>query len=218
MSNEAVQWLLYRARMGVQLGAFATHDGEEERALSTAWVEMGHYGCMPRRTTNHSEWPAGEDPFPPKEETPPKTKAVPAPKEKAGSGGKRSEAGEGGGGRRSRELGPHDPLVGTTAFIPCGGGVELGTLYVAPARQSGVVWLEYDNHPKVYNVERHLIFSTAEAAVAHLNKVCNGKIPPPPPRRSTLMPRINLKKTLHPTKLPPRTQQASASKLGTTAP
>ena len=40
------------------------------------------------------------------EESPPKTKAVPAPKEK-------------GGGRR----GGGDPLVGTTAHVPYGGGV-----------------------------------------------------------------------------------------------
>ena len=38
---EAVQWVLYRARTGVKLGALATPDGEEACALFLAWEEIG---------------------------------------------------------------------------------------------------------------------------------------------------------------------------------
>ena len=53
--------------------------------------------------------------------------AVPAPKEKRGDkkekeGGK--EAG-GGGGEKGEGGEPNDPLVGTTAHVPYGGGLEL---------------------------------------------------------------------------------------------
>ena len=38
---EAVQWLLYRARTGVNVGATATPDGEEARAVFLPWDEVG---------------------------------------------------------------------------------------------------------------------------------------------------------------------------------
>ena len=38
---EAVQWLLYRARTGVKVGATAAPNGEEATALFLAWEEMG---------------------------------------------------------------------------------------------------------------------------------------------------------------------------------
>ena len=48
--------------------------------------------------------------------------------------------------------------------------------------------MRYQNNPKLYEVERHLIFGTAEAAKAHLQKVRKGKTPPtdpPPPPAAT---------------------------------
>ena len=42
------------------------------------------------------------------------------------------------------------------------------------------------NNPKLYEVERHLIFGTAKAAEVHLQKVRKGKTPttnPPPPTK-----------------------------------
>ena len=42
------------------------------------------------------------------------------------------------------------------------------------------MWVKYPNNPKLSEVERHLIFGTAEAAEAHLQKVRKGKTPPPP--------------------------------------
>ena len=46
--------------------------------------------------------------------------------------------------------------------------------------------MRYPNNPKLYEVERHLIFSTAEAAEARLRKARKGKAPttdPPPPTK-----------------------------------
>ena len=92
---------------------------------------------------------------------------------------------------------------------PYGGGVEVGTVTGVHTRKSGVVWVRYPNNPKPYEVERHLIFGTAEAAEAHLQKVRKGKTPttnpPPPPQQSRLTPRLTPKKTLNPTQIPPLT-------------
>ena len=57
--------------------------------------------------------------------------------------------------------GPPDPLVRTPAHVPYGGGVEVGTVTGVNTRKSGVVWVRYPNNPKLYQVERHLIFGTA---------------------------------------------------------
>ena len=55
-------------------------------------------------------------------------------------------------------------------------------------------------------MERHLVFGTAEAAEAHLQKVRKGKTPTTtPPQRSHLTPRLTPKKTLNPTQIPPLT-------------
>ena len=98
--------------------------------------------------------------------------------------------------------------MGTPAHVPYGCGVEVGTVTGVHTRKSGVVWVRYPNNPKLYEVERHLIFGTAEAAEAHLQKVRKGKTPttnPPPPQRSRLTPRLTPKKTLNPTQIPPLT-------------
>ena len=61
--------------------------------------------------------------------------------------------------------------------------VEVGTVTGVHTRKSGVVCVRYPNDPRLYEVERHLIFGTAEAAEAHLQKVRKGKTPttnPPP--------------------------------------
>ena len=89
--------------------------------------------------------------------------------------------------------------MATTAHVPNGGGVEVGTVTGAHTRKSGVVWVRYTNNPKVYEVERPLIFGTAEAADAHLQKVRKGKTSP---QRSRLTPRLTSKKTVNPTKIP----------------
>ena len=71
-------------------------------------------------------------------------------------------------------------------------------------RKSGVVWPRYPNNSKVYEVERLLIFSTAEAAEAHLQKVRKGKTPTTNlPQQSWLTPRLTPKKPLNPTQIPP---------------
>ena len=100
---------------------------------------------------------------------------------------------------------PPDPLVGTPAHVPYGGGVEVGTVTGVHTRKSGVVWVRYPNNPKLYEVERHLIFSTAEAPEAHLQKVRKGKMPttdPAPPPTKPANPRLTPKKTLNPTQIP----------------
>ena len=65
----------------------------------------------------------------------------------------------------------------------------MGTVTGARTRKSGVVWVRYPNNPKLYEVERHLIFGTAEAAEANFQKVRKGKTPttnpPPPPTKPT---------------------------------
>ena len=79
---------------------------------------------------------------------------------------------------------PRDPLVRTPVRVPWGGGVSVGSVTRVHTRNSGVVWARYPNNPKLYEAECHLIFGTAEAAQAHLQKVRNGKTPstnPPPP-------------------------------------
>ena len=92
--------------------------------------------------------------------------------EGGGEGGEKAGGGQEGG----REGGPRDPLVGTTAHVPYGGRVEVGTVTgVHISRAGGVVVVKYPNYPKLYQVERHVIFSTAEAAEAHLQKVRMGK-------------------------------------------
>ena len=72
--------------------------------------------------------------------------------------------------------------MGTPARVPCGGGVEVGTVTGVYTHNSGVVWVRYPSNPKLYEVERHLIFGTAEAAEAHLQKVRKGKTPTTKPR------------------------------------
>ena len=75
----------------------------------------------------------------------------------------------------------------------------MGTVTGVHTRKSGVVWVRYPNNPKLYEVERHLIFGTAEAAEAHLQKVRKGKTPttnPPPTKPAN--PRLTPKKTLQP--------------------
>ena len=146
-------------------------------------------------------------PPPQQEPPPPKSKAVPAPKEKG-----REKKAEGGGkeaGAAKKEEGgegPPEPLVGTPAHVPYGGGVEVGTVTGVHTRKSGVVWVRYPNNPKLYEVERHLIFGTAEAAEAHLQKVRKSKTPTTnPPQQSRLTPRLTPKKTLNPTQIPPLT-------------
>ena len=65
-------------------------------------------------------------------------------------------------------------------------------------------------------MEHHLIFGTAEAAEAHVQKVRKGKTPttnhPPPPKRSRPTLRLTPKKTLNPTKIPPGTHQTPQAK------
>ena len=81
---------------------------------------------------------------------------------------------EGGGGGRG------DPLVGTPRRYGTWAGVVVGTVTGVHTRKSGVVWVRYPNNPNLYEVERRLIFGTAEAAEAHLQKVRKGKTPHPP--------------------------------------
>ena len=131
---------------------------------------------------------------PPQQEPPPppKVKGRPRPKgegpgEEGGGGWERSGGGQEGG----RGGGTPDPLVGTPAHVPYRGGVEVGAITGVHTRKSGVVWVRYPENPKLYEVERHLIFGTAEAAEAHLQKVRKGKTPktnPPPPQQSRLPP------------------------------
>ena len=84
--------------------------------------------------------------------------------------------------------------MGTPVQVPYGGGVEVGTVTGVHTRKSGVVWVRYPNNPKFYEVERQLIFGTAKAAEAHLQKVRKGKTPtmnpPPPAQQSRLTPRL----------------------------
>ena len=89
----------------------------------------------------------------------------------------------GGGEELGKRGGPPDPRVGIPAHVRYGGGVEVGTVTGVHTRKSGVVLVRYPNNPKFYDVERHLIFGTAEPAEAHLQKVRKGKTPttnPPP--------------------------------------
>ena len=160
---------------------------------------------------------SGEDSHPPKKKAPtpparPKTKAVPTLKERGGGGKKGEGGGKEAGGEKKEEGGgePNDPLVGTTTHVPYGGGVEVGTVTGVHTRNSGVVWVKHPSNPNLYEVECHLIFGTAEAAEAHLQKVRKGKTPttnppPPHPQRSPLTPRHTPKKTCNPTKIPPPT-------------
>ena len=71
--------------------------------------------------------------------------------------------------------------MATTAHVPYGGGVEVDTVTDAHTRESRVVWVRYPSNAKLYEVEHHVIFGTAEAAEAHLQKVRKGKTPPCPP-------------------------------------
>ena len=85
----------------------------------------------------------------------------------------------------------------------------MGTVTRVHTRKSAVVWVTYPNNPKLYEVERHLIFGTAEAAEAHLQKVRKSKTPttnpPPPPPTKPANPRLTPKKTLYPNQIPPLT-------------
>ena len=90
-----------------------------------------------------------------------------------------------------------DPHVGNPAHVAYGGGVEVGTVTSVHTPISGVVWVRYPSNPKLYEVERHLIFGTAEAVGAHLRKLRKGKAPPtyppPPAHQSRLTPRLTPK-------------------------
>ena len=141
-----------------------------------------------------SEHPASSSLSPPAR-TPPPQRQRPSRPEREGGGGEEGGGGgeqAGGGGRRRRKgggghMGGNDPLVGTTVHVPYGGGVQVGTVTGVHIRKSGVVWVKYPNKPKLYDVERHLIFGTAIAAEAHLQKVRKGKTPttnPPPPNEA----------------------------------
>ena len=120
---------------------------------------------------------SGEDP-PQRRTPPPKDEGRPCPdgegEKKEVVGGK--EAG-GGGERRRRRGGANNHLVGTTTLIPYGGRVEVGTIAGVTTRKSGVVWVKYPNHPNTYDVQRHHLFGTAEAAEVHIQTVRKGKSP-----------------------------------------
>ena len=162
---------------------------------------------------------SGEDtPPPPRTTNPPKSKAVPAPKEKG-----REKKAEGGG----KETGVVKKEEGGRGAIPSweppptshtrGGGAEVGTVTGVHTRKSMVVWVRYPNDRNLYEVERHLIFGTAAAAEAHLQKVCTGKTPttnppPPPQQQSRLTPRLTPKKTFNPTQIPPVTHLTPQAK------
>ena len=63
----------------------------------------------------------------------------------------------------------------------------MGTVTRVHNRKSGVVWVRYPDNPKLYEVEHHLIFGTAQAAEAHFQRVSKGKTPttnPPPPNEA----------------------------------
>ena len=140
--------------------------------------------------------------------TPPQSQKPSPPQKRRGGRRRRREMGKKRGRRRRRigGGGTPDPLVGTPAQVPYGGGVEVGTVTGVHTRKSGVVWVRYPNNPKLYEVERHLIFGTAEAAEAHLQKVRKGKTTSNPrPQQSRLTPRLTPKKTLNPTQIPPLT-------------
>ena len=79
--------------------------------------------------------------------------------------------------------GAHDPLVGTKVHLPYPTGVEVGTVTGVHRRKAGVVWVEYQNNPQLYEVARSLLFPTPEGAQEHLDCVCKGKgkANPPPP-------------------------------------
>ena len=65
----------------------------------------------------------------------------------------------------------------------------------------------------LYEVERHLIFGTAEAAEAHFQKVRKGKtFTNNPPQRSRLTPRLTPKRTLNATQIPPLTHLTPQAK------
>ena len=142
---------------------------------------------------------------------------LPPPQERRGGRRRRWGVGKKRGRRRRRKGGgPPDPLVGTPAHVPYRGVVEVGTITGVHTRKSGVVWVRYPNNPKLYEVERHLIFSTAQAVQAHLQKVRKGRTPttnpPPPVQRSQLTPRLTPKKTLNPTQIPPLTHLTPQAK------
>ena len=155
-------------------------DKGKARAPKRKWWESdSDAGSDNPASISSSSTDEATPPPPPQQETPlPKSKAVPAPKEKG-----REKKAEGGGkeaGAAKKEEGgdgPPDPLVPTPAHVPYGGRLEVGTVTGVHTRKSGVVWVRYPYNPKLYDVERHLIFGTAEAAEAHLQKVLKGKTP-----------------------------------------
>ena len=91
----------------------------------------------------------------------------------------------------------------------------MGTVTSTHTRKNGKVWVKYPNNAKVYEVERHLIFGTAEAAEARLQKVRKGKTlpspPPPPPPTKLANPPTNLQENLEPNQRTP----TNAPNLGT---
>ena len=82
----------------------------------------------------------------------------------------------------------------------------MGTVTGIHTRKSGVVWVRYPNNPKLYEVERHLIFGVAEAAEAHLQKVRKGKTPTTnPPLAKPANSPTNPQENPIPTQIPPLT-------------
>ena len=111
--------------------------------------------------------------------------------------------------------------MGTPARLMYGGGVQVGTVTDVDVhtRKSRVVWVRHPNNPKLYEVERHLVFGTAEAAEAHVQKVRKGKTPttnaPPtqpanPPPNPQENPQHNQKAPTNPPNPPTETQATPA--------
>ena len=134
-------------------------------------------------------------PPPPQRQRPSPPRNTRGGEKKEEGGGKEAGRGEDGGGGGG---GGNDSLVGTTSHIPEGCGVQMGTVSGVHTRKSGVVWVTYPNNPKLYQVERHLIFGTAQAAEAHLQKVRKGKTPTTnPPSTKPANPPINRQENPH---------------------
>ena len=63
------------------------------------------------------------------------------------------------------------------------GGVEVDTVTGVHHRKSGVVWVQDPNDTTLNEVQRHLLFGSAEEANAHLLEV-RKKTPKPPPNKT----------------------------------
>ena len=76
---------------------------------------------------------------------------------------------------------PDDPIVGTVAHVPYPTGVEKGTVRGVHGRKGGAVWVEYPGGTTLYEVARHLLFPTPEAAEQYREEARSGKKKPKPP-------------------------------------